>query len=427
MEKALKGQRKALEYLYKKNKQNVFYVAKCLLLDENRAERAAVRTFESLLEERASWKMKTEEEFSNAAIQTLVSHCKSAAIQKNSKAFRIPQNRNFRISETGTYDGARGERDFVLNGLSDLQRFAFVLRALCGYDVGQMADVLKISDKILSAVLEEEKGNVEKLMEAAGKTGEGSYERLVNELREMEKDLLVSQKAEEKILAMVKEAAGREQRKRKTGVVFAGVAFLACVCVAAFLSFGPESGQEQKKSEAETKAYGTEGSKNSGTYADIAIQDYGKVTIKLDADAAPVSVENFIRLANDGFYDGLTFHRIMEGFMMQGGDPNGNGMGGSDETIVGEFAENGYENPLSHVRGAVAMARSKDYNSASSQFYIVQKDSLFLDGSYAVFGNVTEGMEIVDAICESSEPTDNDGTIPAEKQPVITSVTIRAE
>lgn len=157
----------------------------------------------------------------------------------------------------------------------------------------------------------------------------------------------------------------------------------------------------------------------------IDIENYGKITLTLDADAAPKTVDNFVKLAKSGFYDGLTFHRIMEGFMMQGGDPEGTGMGGSDETIVGEFSANGYENSISHIRGTVSMARNGyDYNSASSQFFIVHKDSTFLDGQYAAFGRVTDGMDVVDKVCEDSQPTDNNGTIPASEQPVIKSITI---
>ena len=137
---------------------------------------------------------------------------------------------------------------------------------------------------------------------------------------------------------------------------------------------------------------------------------------------------NFVNLAQNGFYDGLTFHRIIDGFMMQGGDPNGDGTGGSDRNIVGEFSENGYDNTLSHTRGAISMARSNDYNSASSQFFIVHEDNTeSLDGKYAAFGYVTEGMDIVDEICESANPTDENGTIAAEDQPVINSITIRSE
>lgn len=162
-------------------------------------------------------------------------------------------------------------------------------------------------------------------------------------------------------------------------------------------------------------------------YADIEIADYGTITVQLDQKSAPITVANFVSLAESGFYDGLTFHRIMKDFMMQGGDPYGNGTGGSDTTIVGEFAINGYDNNLSHTRGAISMARSMDYDSASSQFFIVHADSTFLDGQYAAFGYVTEGLEVVDAVCESAQPVDDNGTIEADAQPVITSITIRTE
>ena len=162
-------------------------------------------------------------------------------------------------------------------------------------------------------------------------------------------------------------------------------------------------------------------------YADIEIADYGTVTVVLDQGAAPVTAANFVNLAKNGFYDGLTFHRIISGFMIQGGDPKGNGTGGSDTRIVGEFAANGHNNPISHDRGVISMARSQNYNSASSQFFIMHADAAYLDGQYAAFGYVTEGMDVVDAVCAAAKPTDNNGSIARENQPVITSVTIREE
>ena len=161
----------------------------------------------------------------------------------------------------------------------------------------------------------------------------------------------------------------------------------------------------------------------SGTHhATIEVEGYGAIKLELDADVAPVTVANFAKLAGEGFYDGLTFHRIIEGFMAQGGDPNGNGTGGSDEKIVGEFSDNGHPNSISHVRGTISMARSQAYNSASSQFFIMQADTPSLDGQYAAFGHVTEGMDVVDAMCEAARPTDNNGTIAAADQPRIASV-----
>lgn len=158
--------------------------------------------------------------------------------------------------------------------------------------------------------------------------------------------------------------------------------------------------------------------------AQIVVENYGTIEVELDGETAPRTVENFVSLARDGFYDGLTFHRIIDGFMIQGGDPEGNGTGGSGTNLIGEFADNGIENPISHTRGTISMARAKDPDSASSQFFIVQTDALYLDGQYAGFGHVTSGMEIVDQICQDAQPVDGNGTIPAEEQPVIRSVTI---
>lgn len=154
----------------------------------------------------------------------------------------------------------------------------------------------------------------------------------------------------------------------------------------------------------------------------IEIKNYGTIELELDADIAPITVVNFAKLVNEGFYNGLTFHRIIDGFMIQGGDPQGTGMGGSDENIKGEFSANGVKNTISHIRGTISMARSRDYNSASSQFFIVHKDSTFLDGQYAGFGKVTSGIEIVDKICEDTQVEDDNGTVLKENQPIIEKI-----
>lgn len=157
----------------------------------------------------------------------------------------------------------------------------------------------------------------------------------------------------------------------------------------------------------------------------ITVKNYGDIELELDAKTAPITVNNFINLAKSGFYDGLTFHRIMEGFMIQGGDPLGTGMGGSENKIKGEFKNNGIENNISHVRGVISMARNGyDMNSASSQFFIVHQDSTFLDGDYAAFGYVTKGMEIVDKIASDAKPIDDNGTIPKSEQPVIETIKV---
>ena len=159
-------------------------------------------------------------------------------------------------------------------------------------------------------------------------------------------------------------------------------------------------------------------------HAEITIRDYGTIKLELDEGVAPITVENFVELANKGFYNGLTFHRIIDGFMIQGGDPQGDGFGGSGKTIKGEFADNGVKNPISHVKGVLSMARGDEYDSGSSQFFITVADSTFLDGHYAAFGKVTEGVEIAEQIAKDAKPIDDNGTIPPEAQPVIESVVI---
>ena len=204
-----------------------------------------------------------------------------------------------------------------------------------------------------------------------------------------------------------KRSAPKKPEKRShTGLILGIALALAAVTLAAVLLLRGRSGRSTLH------------------HVELEVQNYGTITMELDASAAPKTVENFLKLAESGFYDGLTFHRVIDGFMIQGGDPRGDGTGGSDETVVGEFAENGVENPISHVRGTVSMARSSDKNSASSQFFIVQTDSTYLDGQYAAFGHVTDGMDIVDAICKNTRTTDRNGTVAPENQPVITAVRV---
>lgn len=197
-----------------------------------------------------------------------------------------------------------------------------------------------------------------------------------------------------------------------------GSILLAAVLTAALMAAGCGKKQE------ETAAL-EEGGLLSGTHhAEIQVEDYGTIKLELDADTAPITVTNFVHLAKEGFYNGLTFHRIISGFMVQGGDPNGDGTGGSDETIKGEFSSNGVENDISHERGVISMARAQDPDSASSQFFIMQEDTPSLDGEYAAFGHVTEGMDVVDAICENTPVQDGNGTVLPEDQPVITSIEV---
>ena len=220
----------------------------------------------------------------------------------------------------------------------------------------------------------------------------------------------------------------------KTNFKSLSIKFLSLICAIALIAStavlggcsGCSSSSEtsSKATEAVSESSADENLLSGKINAVIDIKDYGKISLELDADTAPITVTNFVKLAKEGFYDGLTFHRIIKGFMMQGGDPLGTGTGGSDEEIKGEFAQNGVKNDISHVRGVISMARSQLFDSASSQFFIVHEDSTFLDGQYAGFGHVTEGMDIVDKICEETPVIDNNGTVAEGKKPVINTITI---
>ncbi len=205
-----------------------------------------------------------------------------------------------------------------------------------------------------------------------------------------------------------------KNNKKMTGII-AGILLLIVVLVAAVIALFAVRGKKES-----TEAIDAAGKH----HIEIQVKDYGTIKAELDGDAAPITVANFLKLAESGFYDGLTFHRIIDGFMIQGGDPKGNGTGGADKTIKGEFSQNGVENKLSHVRGTLSMARSQDMDSASSQFFIVQSDCTYLDGQYAAFGTVTEGMELVDKICKDTPVQDNNGTVSAADQPVIESIKV---
>lgn len=206
------------------------------------------------------------------------------------------------------------------------------------------------------------------------------------------------------------------------------VFLISAIMLAAFSLAGCQSKKEEQavqKQEEQSQEEQSQEDLLSGNYhAEITVKDYGTIKVELDADTAPITVTNFVDLANEGSYDGLTFHRIISDFMIQGGDPQGNGTGGAGKTIKGEFSANGVDNPISHERGVISMARSREYDSASSQFFIMHEDTDSLDGEYAAFGHVTEGMEIVDKICEDTEVEDGNGTVAAENQPVIETVKI---
>ena len=236
--------------------------------------------------------------------------------------------------------------------------------------------------------------------------------------------------ANQKQAAKAAAAAARkaaEDKQKKTYITIGIAAIVAVVLlIVGVTAFGGKDAADNTSDNTEVTYLGESAAAEIDAVAThtvtIEVADYGTITAELYGEVAPITVANFVKLANEGFYDGLTFHRIIEGFMIQGGDPNGNGTGGSDENIKGEFSLNGVANSIPHKRGVLSMARSSAYDSASSQFFIMHEQATHLDGSYAAFGCVLTGMEIVDEICARTPVTDSNGTVQKANQPVIVSI-----
>ena len=463
IKKAQKANKAAIEELYQANKQRVYYICKLLLCDEKAAEATAVNAFRGVWDQLIRGKVSSEEEFSALVEKKAVNLCKIRLSMIDNKAFKIPQNKNFTITQYANdpLDIDGGACEIILKNLPAIHRVIYVLCFYLKWTDDAIAETLHTSSNVIRYALEVENANVERLSAAASKASEKEFDSITVEqfhvlMTEEEEYAQISSDADESaiisidnIIEPIKQEAKKRARKKtiKALAISLSIAFVASmVLILVFHKSEPTeltSGENDPENEYEDEyedEYDYEDElaslpwvtdvESPTHYAVIDIADYGKVTVKLDGNIAPDTVDNFVALSKKGFYNGLTFHRIMEGFMMQGGDPNGDGTGGNvDEdgnevNIVGEFYNNGCNNYLSHVRGAISMARAYDPNSASSQFFIVHDDAIYLDGDYAVFGYVVSGMDVVDAVCESSEPTDDNGTIPKSEQPIINSITI---
>ena len=455
IQKAAGGNRAALEALYEANKGAVYGLSYGLVRNTQIAAAAAGQALQSAMQMIFAGTVRTEQAFAEFALKQAASHCKTEVLKHQPKAFMIPPKKDFHIraipeDQIGRY---AGPLENYLNLLPTFQRFVLVLRHMGGLSVLDISSCMALEPSVIERALEAEQDNLSRIYRAVKAVGGQCTPPTSEMLKIAFQNKILAETVPEAVdrqisayLDSVSAFAG--QRNKRKRCILAAAAAILCVAALIYLlvprqepttelsvvetTFATEEATQPPETEytqpfniAPTESRETE--VTTTYFADITIENHGTITVELDADAAPITVENFVSLAESGFYDGLTFHRIMEGFMMQGGDPNGDGTGGSEKTIKGEFTENGVKNSLSHTRGAISMARSNDYNSASSQFFIVHEDSTFLDGQYAVFGYVTEGMEIVDAICTAAEPTDDNGTILPEDQPVITSIRIRTE
>ena len=454
IKKAKSGNNEAFIRLYEMNKQTVYALCELLLCDANSAEGACIHVFKSAWQFILDGKIESEQKFREFVINKAVNHCKNKLSKSDNKAFKMPQNKNFIVSSFDTemmiYDDDICYS--ALAGLPIIHRFIYALDAYAEWSIDEVAEILHTKAETVKLALDVEQNNLDRFAYFIKQQKNQNVNISVNDFNEYifnYKNSCEIRKTVDSVVILgidsIVEPIKNVRKKKalKVGLIV-GISFLVTILltvgiVVICLSQKDSEGTEDDYYDDYYDEYDEEydsiewltSIESPTNYAIIDIADYGKVTLALDSVSAPETVNNFVTLAKSGFYDGLTFHRIIEGFMMQGGDPNADGTGGNTDengneiNVVGEFYYNGYENYLSHARGAISMARADDYNSASSQFFIVQEDcSADLDGSYAVFGFVTNGMDVVDAVCAAAEPTDDNGTVEKADQPVITSIKI---
>ncbi len=409
IQRAAQREKAAMTALYEQQKHRAYFLCRQLLPEED-AEAVAAESFHALWKKLFRDQNLTQPQLELHLALTTARLCRERLLEEN------PHALDGVAPAEGEADPDASPLEQVLSALYPRQRLQFLLHTLAELTPAQSARALQVAPDQAEAAWQETEAAVTARLEALP-AQEAEQAMDMTALRTLVLQAADSEAVPEALdraaLETISALAHPEKKgKKRLGLILTIVVLALLLGVGVFCLLSATGDGDSSSVTSELH------------HVEIEIEDYGTITVELDASAAPVTVENFLSLAESGFYDGLTFHRIIEGFMMQGGDPNGDGTGGSEETIVGEFSDNGYDNPLSHTRGAISMACSSDYDSASSQFFIVQEDSTSLDGQYAVFGYVTDGMDIVDQICADAEPTDDNGTISAEEQPVITSITV---
>ena len=410
VKKAAKGNKTALTALYENNKKMIYFLCYSLLNQPQAAKQALPAIFEGF------WTSLPEQDLSAVSprsflMQSAASYCQQLLLSENPDAFSESTSAApVQPVRPHIHEGDSAELlylTYLLSKLTPLQRFILVLKFGAGLTTAEVAGLLQITEVTVNVTMNQAEDTLTQAFHSLKNQADcpvHSYLELKALLAHMAAHIPVPSDVEAQVYQHILQIAAPISRKTAAlGYLLAAVLLVVCLYPLAAHTF--DFFQH--------------------TYASIEIENYGTIVVQLDETAAHETTANFIELADSGFYDGLTFHRIISGFMMQGGDPNGNGTGGSGKNITGEFAANGFDNPISHTRGVISMARAQDYNSASSQFFIMHADYPDLDGNYAAFGHVISGMDVVDAICASTPVMDANGSVPSDYQPVIQSISIQ--
>ena len=417
---AARGSKAACVRLYDQNHKMVYFLCLRFLKNEKDAYETTRQIFTGL------WtSLEGVSDVKALLLKTTTERCIQLLLERDAKAFAQNDDAASAEKMPQVKAGADPEEiylNYLLSKLDNLHRFIFLLKSAAGLNNAEVGAFFEIDEIGINQLMNQAEDVLRETITSMKSRKDcpiQDYQYVVQLLQHQMLHMDVPKALTAQIYRDISESAAPASKVRRLAIVAA----CAILLLAMIYPMAAYTAQHMGKTYASIEV----DLKNIEAFLPDGVESTGTIVVELDASSAPETVANFIELAESGFYDGLTFHRVIYDFMIQGGDPNGDGSGGSDTPITGEFALNGYNNPLSHVRGVISMARRPDdYNSATSQFFIMHTDTYTssLDGSYAAFGWVVSGMEVVDVIAACTYTNDANGTVPAEYQPVITRVSI---
>ena len=421
VKQAAKGSKMARIHLFDQNKKMVYFLCLRFLKNQKDAEEATHTIFANL------WtNLEGMTDFRMHLLQATTEYCRQILLERDANAFALHDDPNPIAEKIPTVkadaDPEEKYLNYLLTKLDHLHRFIFLLKTTTGLNNAEIGEFFEIDGIGINKIMNQAEDAVRKAVTSMKSRKDcpiQNYQHVVQLLQHEMAHIDMPKALTAKIYRDIAQTSTPASKPTWIAMIAVCCVFLAAMIYPLVEYTTDRSGKTYAAIEVDLT--------NIENFLPDDIDTKGTIVVELDASIAPETVANFIELAENGFYDGLTFHRVIYDFMIQGGDPNGDGSGGSDTPIYGEFATNGYNNPLSHVRGVISMARrADDNNSATSQFFIMHTNTYTesLDGYYAAFGWVVSGMDYVDAIAACTYTSDANGTVPDEYKPIISKVTI---
>ena len=415
---AAKGSKAARVRLYDQNSKLVYFLCLRFLKNADAAEAAVRQIFANIWDT-----LDPAADIRQQLIMEASQYCKNLLLEQDEKAFEpigeVPAKMPAAKADA---DPSEMYVNYLLSKFDNLHLFVFLLKSTFGLNNTEVGNLLDYDSIVVNKLMNEAEDlarHTVNSMKSRKDCPIQHYEHVIALLQHQMMHIEVAKELTAQVLSDIEETAAPASKLKWFGMIAACILLFAAILYPMIKTIPNYTDKTYAVIEVDLSAL------SAALPSDL--DPVGQIVVELDASIAPKTVANFIELAESGFYDGLTFHRVIYDFMIQGGDPNGNGTGGSGKTIEGEFYANGFMNPLSHVRGVISMARrGDDYNSATSQFFIMHTSTSasYLDGQYAAFGWVVDGMDYVDAIAAFTYTSDANGTVPSEYQTKINSVTI---